>query len=143
MQFGTHGRKWYTDTKNNIAFSFFIKTNCEIEMLNGITIKIAEIFIEVFKELYNINLQIKTPNDIVYKNKKIGGILTESKIQSEVVKCIVVGVGINTNQMEFAEDIKFIASSIKKEFGINVENKKVIRKFCEIFDKWLSDRKII
>ena len=27
---GTHGRKWYTDKANNIAFSFFIKMNCNI-----------------------------------------------------------------------------------------------------------------
>lgn len=28
---GTHGRVWYTDEENNIAFSFFIKMNCNIK----------------------------------------------------------------------------------------------------------------
>ena len=31
---------------------------------------------EVFDKLYNISLLVKLPNDIVFNNKKIGGILT-------------------------------------------------------------------
>lgn len=132
---GTHGRKWHTDTKNNIAFSFFIETNCNLENIQGLTIDIAKTIVEIFKELYNITLNIKYPNDIIYKDKKIGGILTETKVYKERVKYIVIGIGINTNQEEFALDIKDIASSIKNEFGINIENELVIMKFCELFEK--------
>ena len=35
---GTHGRIWHTDEANNIAFSFYIETNCETKKLEGITI---------------------------------------------------------------------------------------------------------
>ena len=49
---GTHGRIWRTDEINNIAFSFVIKTNCNISKLDGITIQIAEILVEVFRKLY-------------------------------------------------------------------------------------------
>lgn len=139
---GTHGRTWYTDTKNNIAFSFFIETNCKPEKIKGLTIEIAETIIEVLKELYHITLDIKYPNDIVYQNKKIGGILTETKIQKELVKCIVIGIGINTNQEKFVGEIKNIASSIKKEFGIEVENSIIIAKFCELFERKLIQRNI-
>ena len=40
---GTHGRIWHTDEKNNIAFSFYLKLNCDIITLSGLTKKIAEI----------------------------------------------------------------------------------------------------
>ena len=91
---GTHGRKWYTDEINNIAFSFFIETNCKIEKVEGITVEIAETMIDVLKKLYNIELQIKFPNDIVYNGRKIGGILTQTKLSGEMVKYIVVGVRV-------------------------------------------------
>ena len=139
---GTHGRKWNTDNENNIAFSFFIKSNCKIENIEGITIEIAKTLVEVFNNLYNIELDIKYQNDIVYKNKKIGGILTETKIQEEKVKCIVIGIGINTNQENFIGELQNIATSIKLEFGIRIENNLVIEKFCELFEKKLIDRKI-
>lgn len=92
MENGTHGRKWHTDEKDNIAFSFLIEANCEIEKLEGITLEIAEIMIEVFKKLYSILLEIKFPNDIVYQGKKLGGILTETKLYGNMVKYMVVGI---------------------------------------------------
>lgn len=64
---GTHGRIWYTDESNNIAFSFFIQMNCNIRNLNGITREIAEKIVEVFYKKYGIKLDIKEPNDIMYK----------------------------------------------------------------------------
>lgn len=48
--------------------------------------------IEVFKKLYHISLEIKFPNDIVYQGKKIGGILTETKLNGKIVKDMVVGI---------------------------------------------------
>jgi len=140
---GTHGRVWHTDEANNIAFSFFIKTNCNIQKLDGITIKIANIIVNIFKEQYAINLQVKEPNDIVFNNKKIGGILTQTKLVNEKVKYIVVGIGINTKKEKFTDDIKHIATSIKKEFKIEVDTKKFIAEFCNRFEKELQNRRVI
>ena len=92
MECGTHGRTWHTDEENNIAFSFYINLDCNIKKIEGLTIEIAEIILEVFKRLYNIELQIKEPNDIVINGKKIGGILTQTKLNGEIVKYIVVGI---------------------------------------------------
>ena len=91
---GTHDRIWYTDEENNIAFSFLIKMDCNIKKIEGITIKIAQIILDIFRNLYHIELQIKAPNDIVYNGKKLGGILTQTKVIGENVKYLVVGIGI-------------------------------------------------
>lgn len=137
---GTHGRTWYTDKINNIAFSFYIKMDCEISKLNGLTLEIAEVITKIFEEKYNINLYIKEPNDIVYKNKKIGGILTEAKVVREHVKSLVIGIGINTSQTEFAEEISEVATSIKKEFDIDVNTQDFIEEFCNKFEKKIIER---
>ena len=137
---GTHGRIWHTDEEKNIAFSYYIETNCKAEMLDGITIEIAKILVQIFQELYEIKLDIKKPNDIMIKDKKVGGILTESKVSSEIVKFLVIGIGINTEKVNFTDDIKNIATSIKKEFGIEVDRKKIITNFCEEFEKTLIRR---
>lgn len=137
---GTHGRIWHTDEGNNIAFSFFIETNCNIKKIEGLTIEIANIILDIFKEKYEIQLEIKKPNDIVYHNKKIGGILTETKLISETVKYLVIGIGLNTSKEQFSEDIKDIATSIKKEFGVEVNRKEFIVEFCNRFEKYILER---
>lgn len=137
---GTHGRKWHTDEVNNIAFSFFRQINCEIDKLDGLTTEMAQIILDIFKELYQVNLQIKLPNDIFYNDKKVGGILSETKVSGNIVKYIVVGIGINTCQTEFDAEIKDIATSIKNEFGIDVDRMKIIEEFCNRFEKRISGR---
>lgn len=134
---GTHGRVWHTDEKRNIAFSIYVNLNCSIHQIEGITIDIAKIIIGVFKTKYKINLYIKEPNDIMFNNKKIGGILTQSKVIAEKVKYIVVGIGINTNKEKFSDDIKDIATSIKKEFNIEISREEFIVEFCNQFEQML------
>lgn len=135
---GTHGRVWHTDEKNNIAFSFFVKLDCDVKQIEGITIKIPQIIVNVLKKMYGIILEIKFPNDIVFNNKKIGGILTQTKILGEKVKYLVIGIGINTEQQEFCDEIKDIATSIKKEFCIKVNIYDFISEFCNEFEDILE-----
>ena len=137
---GTHGRVWHTDEEKNIAFSFFIELNCNIKKIEGVTIDIAEIILDILKEDYKIELEIKQPNDIVYHDKKVGGILTETKLASEQVKYLVVGIGINTLKMQFTDDIKELATSIKKEFKKEIEAQEFIAKFCNKFEKYILER---
>lgn len=137
---GTHGRIWHTDNENNIAFSFFVQLDCNISKLTGITTKIAEIIVETFKEKYNIGLDIKSPNDIMHNNKKLGGILTETKMVGENVKYLVVGIGINTSKEHFTDDIKDIATSIKKEFNIDVDTQEVIAEICNKIEEQIIDK---
>lgn len=137
---GTHGRRWYTSEKNNIAFSVFLELNCNIDLLNGLTRKIAEIILDIFEYKYDIYLQIKSPNDIYYNQKKLGGILTETKVEKNRVKSLMVGIGININKDFFEEDIKDIATSINKEFQINIDIKEFMSEFCNRFETEINRR---
>lgn len=109
-------------------------------MLEGFTREIAETILETFQNLYDINLEIKEPNDIIFRGKKIGGILTETKSKGENVKYIVVGIGLNTNKQNFSEDIKDIATSIKNEFKIEIDNMKIISEFCNLMEPKITKR---
>ena len=137
---GTHGRIWHTDEKGNIAFSFYIQTDCEIERLDGLTIDIAKILVDMFKEKYKINIQIKEPNDLMINNKKIGGILTQGKINGKYIRYLVIGIGININKKYFTNDIKDIATSIKNEYEEDIDREEVITEFCNIFEKEINRR---
>lgn len=53
---GTHGRIWHTDEPNNISFSLYIQTECTPEKLEGITVEIAQILVEILKKEYGIGL---------------------------------------------------------------------------------------
>ena len=137
---GTHGRKWYTSQEENIAFSFVIYPNIQIQKIENLTVEIAETLLEVFQKIYSIQLAIKNPNDIIIKNKKVGGILAETKLRGEQIECLVIGIGINTNQQKFTKEIENIATSIKNGFHIKVDNLEVITEFCNLFEQNMMKR---
>ena len=123
---GTHGRKWISKKDESITFSMILVPECDIKELNNFTLNIAEVIVDVIYKKYNIKLDIKKPNDIVYNGKKIGGILTETKLLDSIVKYVIIGIGINTNQTKFHDEIKDIATSIKNEFNIEINNYELI-----------------
>lgn len=69
--------------------------------------------------------------------------MTETKLVGETVKSIVIGIGINTNQVKFTKEISRIATSIKNEFQIEVDNEKIMAKFCERLEEKLIERNIL
>ena len=80
-----------------------------------------------------LHLFIKWPNDILFGNKKLCGILVESKLPSNEY---VIGIGINCNQGLFGDEIN--GTSIKnitgKEININKLLINIINKFSRNFD---------
>lgn len=132
---GTQGRKWFTgDNNENIAMSFVLYPETDIKKFSNLTKLIAECIINTVKKLYGYELKIKVPNDIICNEKKIAGILTESSSIGEKVKKIIIGIGFNVNQMEFPEDLKDLATSLKKEFSKNFSKEEIIVEFLNEFE---------
>lgn len=53
---------------------------------------------------YTADITIKWPNDIMWKDKKIAGILIENNIAGKHINYSIVGIGININQGCFSQD---------------------------------------
>lgn len=131
---GTKGRTWYTN-KGNIAMTIILKPRCKAENITDITINIAEIMKNMISNLYECELEIKKPNDILLNNKKICGILTETKILGDSVESILIGIGLNINEMKFEKELEKIATSLKKELNIETNREEIIIRFIENFEE--------
>lgn len=136
---GTHGRAWQKKHDKDIAFSIKIDLDCDVSKLSNITLDIAKIIVNEFQDLYNIKLDIKIPNDITVNNKKVGGILTETKTIGNTVKEMVIGIGINLCKQEFDQDLKDIATSIENEENVEIDRLEIITEFCNRFEKLILE----
>lgn len=123
---GTHGRNWYSYEGKNILMSFLIKNLKDYKNIEGITIEIGKIIHEILSSKFNLNFKIKLPNDILCNGKKICGILCESSIANNKVNYLIIGIGLNVNQINFNEEIKDIATSLKNELGFEIDREEII-----------------
>lgn len=46
-------------------------------------------------------LKVKWPNDLYFRDEKLGGILITTKWQGQGLKAIFIGIGLNVNQLKF------------------------------------------
>jgi BirA family transcriptional regulator, biotin operon repressor / biotin---[acetyl-CoA-carboxylase] ligase len=60
---------------------------------------------------------LKWPNDLLLGGKKFCGILTEMNAEATRVRHLVLGVGINVNQVKFPAELREIATSLRIESG--------------------------
>ena len=128
---GTHGRSWYTGSGDNIAMSMLFKPECDLSSLNNITVDVAQTIKKAIKNLYNIGLNIKYPNDLLLNGKKICGILTEINTISGKINYLIISLGFNVNEICFDEETIKIATSLKKEYNKNFDRKEIILKIIE------------
>ena len=131
---GTKGRSWFTGSSKNIAMSILYRPTCEIKDLEGLTVKIAKILQNEIQNLYNIELKIKEPNDLMLSNKKICGILTETNIIGNKINYLIISVGFNVNEIDFPDELENISTSLKKETRREFNKEEIIQKFIKALE---------
>ena len=110
---GQRGSVWKSDPNKNLTASYLLyPNNLSISKQFLLTIVSSLAVYDAVEEYCPNNVAIKWPNDILIKNKKIGGILIENKIAGQQIKNSIVGIGINVLQREFPEDILHKTTSL-------------------------------
>lgn len=137
---GTKGRRWYTGEGKNLAVTIILHPKVKVGKLDNLTVEIAKKIKEAIYELYGYELKIKKPNDLMFNNKKICGILTEIHTQGEKIKYLLISFGFNVNEDEFSEETKDIATSLKKETGKEFSREEIL---CRIIEKLENIKEII
>lgn len=131
---GTKGRAWFTGSDKNIAISILYRPLCEINKVEGLTVKIAEVLKEEVFKLYNVVLNVKEPNDLMLNGKKICGILTESNSIGNKFNYLIISVGFNVNEDDFPEELENIATSLKMETGKVFDKEELLKRFIDILE---------
>ncbi|MBI2656794.1 biotin--[acetyl-CoA-carboxylase] ligase [Candidatus Woesearchaeota archaeon] len=130
---GRFKRKWHSG-KNGLWMSILLKPK-NIRNLQYLTFAASIAVAKSIKKIAKIDAKIKWPNDVHYKGRKLCGILTEGIFGKE--NHVVVGIGLNANQIKFPQEIKNIAASLKiiKKKTIDMEKlmKTIIDGFFKIY----------
>lgn len=133
---GRFNRKWHS-SKGGLWMSFLLKIE-NVSNLQFLTFSAAIAVVRAIKEIGKINTKIKWPNDVYFKGKKLCGILTEGVFGKE--NYVIVGVGLNVNQIKFPNSIKKNTTSLKtisnKNFDIKILSQIIVNEFYSLYNKY-------
>ena len=126
---GRFKRKWYSD-KNGLWMSILLKPK-NVRNMQYLTFAAAVSVVESIKKITKLNTNIKWPNDVHYKGKKLCGILTEGIFGKE--NFVAVGIGLNVNQNKFPHEIKNEAISLRMTKNKTIDIKKLSENIMSAF----------
>lgn len=130
---GSKGRSWSSPAGSGIWMSMLIYPEITLDKAPMLTLVMALSVAKACKDIYNIHVQIKWPNDIVCNGRKVCGILTEVKQQKTGRYGVIIGMGINVNTEFFPEELKDIATSVYIETGKKWQRADLIGEIIRCF----------
>ncbi len=137
---GRGGRRWFTPRGAALAFSLVLRpTPAQQESLPFFTAVGA---VAVCKALhaYGLQAQIKWPNDVLLRRRKVCGILAEAIWAGNRLESIVLGIGVNVKAeaIPLAEWLNFPATSVESESGSAVDSLTLLAEILKALIHWRS-----
>jgi BirA family biotin operon repressor/biotin-[acetyl-CoA-carboxylase] ligase len=114
---GRMGRKWCSPIGKNIYMSVIVRPPIHPSVVYPMTFLSSLAVSDTIKELTGEDPVLKWPNDVLMNGKKICGTLLELSTEADMVRFVVIGVGLNINMEpdEIDEEILNKASSLAME----------------------------
>ena len=105
---GRSGRKWISP-KGGIWFSIILHPKFDISNITLFPIASSLALSNAIEKTCNITTELKWPNDLTIKGKKLAGMLVDASLESNKIENLVLGIGIN-----FEVNSKEIEKTLKK-----------------------------
>ncbi len=115
---GRLGRSWSSPRGKGIWLSVLLKPAVFPQEAPVFTLIAAVTITRALNGTYaHMNAGIKWPNDILIREKKVCGILTELKAETDRLHYLVIGIGLNANQAseDFPPELESTATSLYLE----------------------------
>lgn len=133
---GRRGRAWVTDPGTGIWMSLILKPEFSPTTASMLTLIAALAVRRGIRESTGIKLEIKWPNDLTYKGRKLCGILTEMSAEMDHIHYVVVGIGINVNTSEFPKELSDKAGSLKLISGTGYKRSLIVGEILKEFESY-------
>lgn len=152
---GRIGRLWHSGLGSGLTFSLLWHFKEGIAKLTGLSLAIGIAIVRVLRSFAIDRINLKWPNDLLYNNCKLGGILVELRGKVNGPTSAVIGIGINFNlslsiRSIIQQDSIDLFQITGKHYDRNVFLSALLLELCDILsifevhgfsyfrDEWIS-----
>lgn len=116
---GRLGRAWFSGSSGNLYLTFAFQPNLPPQRMTTFTLRMGVAVCHFLNESQEVPAFLKWPNDLLLDQKKIGGMLTEAKVDHDRIRNLIFGLGLNVNSraQDLPADLQNLATSIAAATG--------------------------
>ena len=126
---GRHGRIWHSPHGSSLLASLIFRHRLLPDHIGIPSLMGAVSIANAIRELVKLPAMIGWPNDVLVRDRKISGVLTELGYDQNQQPFFVVGFGVNVNinSVEFPLSLRSSATSMQIECSCNISRVSVLR----------------
>ena len=145
---GRLSRSWVSP-RGGIWMSLILHPDIALALASRINMAVCVAACRAISSLLDLDTGIKWPNDLMVRERKVGGILMEISSDGQRLDYAIVGLGINANMDPSAFPKKWMASSLSYESSHEVSRTRLIQRVLlelerayerigsdEIYEEW-------
>ena len=130
---GRRGEAWISPPGVNLLFSLLLRPEAPAERWTRLPhlagLAVCRAIEGEFPELPPVKL--KWPNDVFLADRKVAGILIESRFLPDSSPAVVVGIGLNVNLQtaQLPEEVRVLATTLRDQVGRLVDRNRLMAAF--------------
>jgi BirA family biotin operon repressor/biotin-[acetyl-CoA-carboxylase] ligase len=114
---GRLGRAWHSADSGNLYASFAFRPRLAPVRMHTFTLWMGVNVCELLANFAGMAPGLKWPNDLLFAGRKAGGMLTEARMDSDEIRDLVFGLGLNVNAAAWPGELRGRAVSLAERTG--------------------------
>ena len=131
---GRAGRAWHSERATGIYVTLLLRPKLAPVQAPLLTMMAGLSAHSAVQAVSGLDVDLKWPNDLLIRGKKAGGILTEMHAETNAVRFVIVGIGLNVNQERFPNELSLIATSLRVETGKSQSRLEILVRLLREFE---------
>jgi BirA family biotin operon repressor/biotin-[acetyl-CoA-carboxylase] ligase len=134
---GRMGRKWHSPPSSNLYLSFGSRPYVRPDRMQLFTLWMGVYVARHLRDWLDLDIGLKWPNDLFYNGKKLGGMLTEARVDADSLRELIFGIGLNVNQTkeDWPKELTDSATSLRELTGGELDLNKTAALLIEAIYK--------
>ena len=139
---GRFGRAWHSEDNGNLYASFVFRPHVAPGRMQTFTLWMGANLCELVANFCRLQPGIKWPNDLYFAGRKLGGMLTEARVDADQIRDLVFGLGLNVNSPlaglppELARQATTLAACAGHPLDLNRLTAAIIGRVLAAYDRF-------
>jgi BirA family biotin operon repressor/biotin-[acetyl-CoA-carboxylase] ligase len=138
---GRGGHTWHSVPGDGLYVSALVTPKIALDEARKIPLAAGLACQAAMSEASGLRPDIRWPNDLMFAERKCGGILVESASENgaePMLRYAVIGIGINVNHAAFPDELRMLATSLRLETGQRFEREPLLAALLRHLDMELA-----
>ena len=141
---GRLNRSWYSDYQGSLYMSFGFRPQLSPGAMRRFTLWMGISLCHLVSETFHAETCVKWPNDLFCQNRKMGGLLTEARIDADSTRELIFGLGLNLGKPsngwppELAEIAISLEEATGRQVSVNECGAQVIASVLDAYNSYID-----